>query len=66
MWYLQLNTLAILAAFCLVVALFRLCTKNKKNRVLLWLLPVAEGLILLYISQRLAIFYVLYIIICPY
>lgn len=63
MWYLQLDTLAILAAFCLVVALFRLCTKNKKNRVLLWLLPVAEGLILLYISQRLVIFYGLYILI---
>ena len=56
MWYLQLDTLAILAAFCLGIALFRLCTKNTKNQLLLWLLPVVEGLILLYISERLAVF----------
>lgn len=63
MWYLQLDTLAILAAFCLGIALFRLCTKNTKNQLLLWLMPVAEGLILLYISERLAVFYGLYILI---
>src|SRR5690554_5358092 len=59
MWYLQGNTFLIISIFSLAVALLRkLCPR----RIINVLLPIIEIGILFFISSRLAIFYIAYII----
>jgi hypothetical protein len=58
MWYLQGDTLAMIAGFSLLTGLLR---RRCPQAVLSKILPVLELLILFYISKRLCLFYMAYI-----
>lgn len=62
MWYLQLDTLCLLAILVTGTAIFQKCTHYRQMKRLLWLLPVAELAILAVISIPLTGFYIVYIL----
>lgn len=64
MWFLELDKLFIITALALFIGFLRLCnSKFKINIPVNFILPVMEAGVLFYISKKLAIFYLFYIII---